>query len=258
MVCDIFFSVSIKLPKFPVATVVVWMLCASSPTFAEEPPTCNTSVKKGETCRCTVADLHPTQITVGMKEVESKEKSLAQKSKDELETYLHQHPEAAVKGPEGKLYIIDHHHLARALLENGIKTTHCQIVEDLGSIPSSSFWATMEKRQWVYPYDEAGKRVDYASIPLTIRELRDDPYRSLAGAVRDACGYQKSQSPFAEFLWANFLRSRVALGNDKHGFKKAVKQGLLVSHSGAAKNLPGYCGTHCSCNGSGSPLTTIS
>lgn len=249
MARDLFSSISNKLPKFLVTPVMVWMLCASAVAFAEEPPTCSTSVKKGETCRCTVTDLHPTQGAVGMKEVESRKKSLAQKSKDELETYLRQYPESAVKGPEGKLYIIDRHHLARALLENGLKTTYCRIVEDLGGTPSSSFWVTMEKRHWVHPYDEAGQRVDYASIPLTISELRDDPYRSLAGAVQDACGYQKPQAPFAEFLWANFLRSRVVLGNNKHDFKKAVAQGLFVARSREAKDLPGYCGTHCKCSG---------
>jgi len=248
MTYDFFFAVLIKPPKFFVLTVTIGMLSASSVTFAGEPPTCTMSVKKGEICRCIVTDLHPAQGAVGMKEVESRKKGLAQKSKDELETYLYQHPESTVKGPEGKFYIIDQHHFARALLENGVKTTYCQIVGDFGDIPASSFWATMEQRHWVHPYDETGKRVDYASIPPTVRELRDDPYRSLAGAVQDACGYRKSQVPFVEFLWANFLRPRVVLDNGKHDFDTALARGLLLARSKEAKHLPGYCGAHCSCN----------
>ena len=63
---------------------------------------------------CTVADLCPTQITVGMIEVRDKRKHLEQLGHHARRNYLEAHPIPAVFGPEGALYITDHHHLARA------------------------------------------------------------------------------------------------------------------------------------------------
>ena len=59
--------------------------------------------------------LHPTQITVGMVEVRDKRIQLARLHGEQLRDFLSRHPIPAVEGPNDKLYITDHHHLARAL-----------------------------------------------------------------------------------------------------------------------------------------------
>ena len=41
-----------------------------------------------------------------------------------------------------------------------------------------------------------------------MKDLVDDPFRSLAGELRRVGGYAKDTTPFSEFLWADFLRRR--------------------------------------------------
>src|SRR5947209_8277678 len=82
------------------------------------------------------------------------------------------------------------------------------IEEDYALLPLGIFWQQMDARRWVHPIDEYGRRRGFEHIPACLRDLVDDPYRSLAGYVRDAGGYQKSDSAFAEFAWADFYRHR--------------------------------------------------
>lgn len=56
--------------------------------------------------------LHPTQITIGMIEVQEKRKELTVLKIHALRDFLQNHPIPAVEGPNDKLYITDHHHLA--------------------------------------------------------------------------------------------------------------------------------------------------
>ena len=49
----------------------------------------------------------------------------------------------------------------------------------------------------------------YGDIPKSIEDMADDPFRSLAGALRRKGGYAKDTTPFSEFLWADFLRRRI-------------------------------------------------
>ena len=61
--------------------------------------------------------LHPTQLTVGMIVVQDKKKHLASLKPQAQQDLMRAHPIPAVFGPGDKLYITDHHHLARAGLE---------------------------------------------------------------------------------------------------------------------------------------------
>ena len=66
----------------------------------------------------------------------------------------------------------------------------------------------MDNSGLVHPFDEDGKRRAYSDIPKSIEDMKDDPFRSLAGALRRKGGYAKDTTPFSEFLWADFLRRR--------------------------------------------------
>ena len=64
-----------------------------------------------------VADLRPTQITVGMREVEIKRHELRALAPSKGPEFLGRHLVPVVRGPKDRPYVIDHHHLARALHE---------------------------------------------------------------------------------------------------------------------------------------------
>ncbi|HTN98121.1 MAG TPA: ParB-like protein, partial [Nordella sp.] len=87
-----------------------------------------------------------------------------------------------------------------------------------------------------------GKRRSYADVPATLTELVDDPYRSLAGALRRAGGFAKDTSPFSEFLWADFMRRHVKRTMVEDNFERALKQALSIARKQEANYLPGWCG----------------
>jgi hypothetical protein len=205
---------------------------------------CVASSKTGDLCSCKVLELRPTQFAVGMIGVQNKETELASKVWSNLTAYQQKHPEPVVKGPGNTLFITDHHHLALAMADRGIETTACQIQADYSGLDPTSFWAKMEGQHWVYLYDENGKGpLNPADLPRTVASLKDDPYRSLASAVRDAGGFSKASTPFAEFQWANYFRtSGISVADIRGNFRKSVKEASAIAAKRGACTLPGYKG----------------
>jgi hypothetical protein len=186
--------------------------------------------------------LRPTQITVGMIEVHDKRARLEALKKHDQKQFLLDHPIPAVWGPDGKLYITDHHHLGRAAEEAGIDTGFFCVEEDFSKVPIAEFWPRMAAAKWAHPIDQNGKPCGFERIPDHLGKLIDDPYRSLAGYVRDAGGYDKSPTAFCEFQWADFFRPRVTIGPKRADFDQAVGIAMKLAASPEAATLPGYKG----------------
>ena len=186
--------------------------------------------------------LRPTQITVGLIEVHDKRNQLLSLKKSEQQEFLQAHPIPAVWGPDGKLYITDHHHLGRACSEAGVDTGFFQVEDDLSKVPIAQFWPKMATAHWVHPTDQAGTPRPFEDIPDHLEKLVDDPYRSLAGYVRNAGGFEKTPTAFAEFLWADFFRPRVRIGPARPDFNKSVDSAIKIATSPDAAHLPGYKG----------------
>ncbi len=75
-------------------------------------------------------------------------------------------------------------------------------------------------------------------------DLKDDPFRSLAGELRRMGGFAKDTTPFSEFIWADFLRRRINRNVAKDDFDRALEQGMKLAKSAQANYLPGWCGAH--------------
>jgi hypothetical protein len=189
-----------------------------------------------------ILSLRPTQLTVGMREVREKQKRWREHKPKKRAELLGRHMIPVVLGPGDRHYVIDHHHLARALHEEGIKDVLVTVVADLGMVEPKSFWTVMEGHRWVYPYDAKGVRHDYRKLAGTVAELKDDPFRSLAGELRRVGGFAKDTTPFSEFLWADFLRNRMSRKNVEADFSKAIERALTLAKSQDAIYLPGWCG----------------
>lgn len=184
--------------------------------------------------------LHPTQLTVGMIVVQDKRKHLAGLKAADRQDFMKEHPMPAVVGPEGRLYITDHHHLGRAALEAGVPTGFFLVEADLSKCTLESFWKEMNENLWVHPLDENGVRHCYSTLPDSLDKLVDDVYRSLAGYVRDEGGFDKTPTAFAEFIWADFFRRNIAIETVRSDFQTAVQAGISLAHGKWAKNIPGY------------------
>ena len=125
----------------------------------------------------------------------------------------------------------------------------------------------MHQSNWVYLFDENGGGPQApATLPRHIKDLKHDPYRSLAWLVRDHHGYLKNDAPFSEFKWANFFRTHILLDQDllagKHTFdefrassvdehgtleltddgKEVIDEAMFLASSAEARGLPGFRG----------------
>ncbi|HWW03660.1 ParB-like protein [Collimonas sp.] len=186
--------------------------------------------------------LRPTQITVGMAEVEQKRLYWKNLEAEYRKAYMENHCFPGVLGPKDRYYIVDHHHLGLSLIEEDIKTVKLIMLKDLSALNIDEFWVVMDHNQWVHPYDAKGQRCGFDAIPKKITELVDDPYRSLAGEVRQAGGFPKDQQPFSEFLWADFFRRRISAKMIRNQQSQALAEAMQLAHSQAASHLPGWSG----------------
>ena len=189
-----------------------------------------------------VVDLRPTQITVGMREVLVKRKRWRETATKKGEKFLGKHMIPVILGPKLRHYVTDHHHLARALYDEGVKDVAVTIAVDLSKLEPDAFWTVMDDRNWMHPFDVKGRRRHYRDIPKSVAELVDDPFRSLAGELRRAGGFAKDTTQFSEFLWADFLRRRMKRKEVERDFDRAVEEALELAKSDAADYLPGWCG----------------
>ena len=189
-----------------------------------------------------IADLRPTQMTVGMREVCAKREQWRNRPRDSAGKYLGSHMIPGVIGPDGHPWIIDHHHLALAMHLEGVTEVMVSVIAKLDTLPKKRFLAFMDVNNWLHAYDAKGKRRDFDELPHRLADLVDDPYRSLAGEVRSAGGYAKSPTPYTEFLWADFFRDRIKADRMEDNFSKVVAEAVPMARSSEAKHLPGWAG----------------
>jgi hypothetical protein len=189
-----------------------------------------------------ITALRPTQMTVGYREVARKRGEWRARTLADEPDFLGRHMIPVVLGPRGHPWLIDNHHLARALYEEGVKHVLVNIVADLSGLERPAFRTFMDNRNWLHPFDAQGQRQPYGAIPKHIKQLADDPYRSLAGELRRAGGYAKDSMPYAEFLWADYLRRHIGTAMVARDFATAVTAALQLAHVPQASYLPGWAG----------------
>lgn len=238
---------------------------------------CTQEAKQGEIYKLRVKDLAPTQFAVGRAEVEVRSGRMKRKYEKDpqklitLHDYLRVRPVPVIIRQDS-FYLVDHHHLVRALYdalheeEGADLSVFVEVLANYSTLERVYFWKQMHKQNWVYLFDHegAGPRQP-EELPPHIKNLGFDPYRSLAWVVRDRHGYLKNDTPFSEFKWANFFRTRILLDQDilagKHTFdhfayrvdkkgglvltddgKEIVEEAMFLAESPEARGLPGFRG----------------
>ena len=181
------------------STFLTMFIVLGAPASGGASEACAVGSSVGDVCLCQLSDLHPTQSAVGMMEVEIRAEKLRSemrnRSTHDFLEHLKKHDrvEPVVIGPGGSFYITDHHHLARALQEAGATTTYCRISANLSTLNDGAFWQYMTDNNQVYLRDKQGDAIEPSALPSKIADLRDDPFRSLAGAIGQACAFAKQQ-----------------------------------------------------------------
>jgi hypothetical protein len=174
-----------------------------------------------------ILTLKPAQIAIGLLEVDAKMRDYVHMSKEEFHAYSRGHPVPVVQSDQG-CYIIDHHHLCRAYHELGHHHIDIEIQADFSRFDPAGFWEAMETRSWVLPQDQFGVRHPYHQLPIDVRGMADDPYRSLVWSLKACAYWTKVQVPFAEFKVANFFRDKVEIQNNRESFDLAVEAAIRL------------------------------
>jgi hypothetical protein len=97
----------------------------------------------------------------------------------------------------------------------------------------------MNEQDWFHCFNGNGAPIPGpAWLPKSLLDLPDDPYRSLASAVRKKGGFAKVEGDpfFTEFRWANFFRERMNIGD----WSDSVSHASKLARSSAAGRLPGF------------------
>jgi hypothetical protein len=212
-----------------------------------------------------VLSIRPMQFDVGMRSVAKKADKYRRMTPQALRAFLVANPIPVIAKEDGSVHVNkrahstpqvdskvkktetrpnDHHHESRAAWEAGIRfiAASTQRTED-ASTPKKEkkFWKKMKRENQVYLRDRFGEKRDPADLPMDVRGLGDNPYRSLAGDVRDAGGYTKNTEPFSEFRWAEFFRKNLTV-HPNDDYDAALKEAMKLAKSKKARDLPGYNG----------------
>ena len=97
-------------------------------------------------------------MTIGLREVETRAEHLKALAAQDSDKLVRKHVIPVVKGPKDKYYIIDHHHLCRAMLLAGQDQVSVTVVLNLVRLEKSPFWVFLDNRGLVHPFDDQGKR----------------------------------------------------------------------------------------------------
>ena len=200
-------------------------------------------MKKGDEILVSPHKLYPTQFCLGYKEIAHKEKNILKMNEKQYQKYLKDKITPAVIGPMGKIYIIDHHHHARSLINLNKPEILLTILEDCSSYSEEDFIQYMKAHRYVNLFDETGKTQEFSSLPQNLIDMKHDYFRSLAWAVRERDGFKKvDEIPFFEFRWGEFFRTYMSEKLVSEQFKLATDVALVLALSPQASHLPGYVG----------------
>jgi hypothetical protein len=179
-----------------------------------------------------------------MGEVRQKAEKIKAKPKKE-ENKLAADPIKVVRGPDGQLFVTDHHHGARAWLLAGYPSGICDIEPDPASTDPDNFWPRLQELKKVHLSNKDGAGITPDALPKSLEQLPDDPYRTLAWMVRKNDGFCRAlmeQKEFAEFIWADWMRGRLPAEQVTAAPDKMLKAALKLAKSPIAAGLPGYVG----------------
>lgn len=126
-----------------------------------------------------------------------------------------QEMKTAVRGPGDQLYLTDGHHTFSIFqdvdalgpdTEVAVVVTH-----DRSDLTEAAFWQWLQDSNLTWLYDADGQPIDQAQIPAGFGRgtLADDPYRAAMYFLRDLVWERPQPAlPFAEFYWAQHIRSQ--------------------------------------------------
>lgn len=181
-------------------------------------PPCTPEMAAGTKCIYKIEDLRPTQSEVGQYQIDKKVKQFKKLSPSQIETLLEKKIVPVVIGPDGNLYLIDHHHTSLALFDVGQKDAHIVVKENwLKMEPNKAmpdrmkaFWERLDEKQFCFLKKADGTWIDplSRSFPKTLAQCGDNPYRSLVWILSQDGALKEGVIPYYEFYISEVLKKK--------------------------------------------------
>lgn len=188
-----------------------------------------------------IGEARPTQSTVGYEEVRRNLPEIrlaAGEGAEAFDRFLRDRPGFVIRGPSGQMYLTDGHHFARALQEFGLREMYIEVKKDWSDKTPGEFWDKMREKQKVY-LKKFGREITTAELPRRIVDLEDDAYRSLAWLLKQRGVYEKTDAPFQEFVYADYLRDKLTIDfSTPEALERTVDLATEWVHKGK-NELPG-------------------
>ncbi|MFM5357626.1 ParB-like protein [Aeromonas veronii] len=226
-----------------------WLLLAcvlSQGAWALAP--CQSDTAVGNWCEIGIDALHPTQGGVGQIQVDETQATLAGMSAKQLDKLMKKKEIPVVIAPDSSYWLVDRHHLTKALWQQGVKDARVKVIGRLQD--KANFWSQMQNNHWAWLKDEKGQPLTPEQLPTRIDKLPDYPYRTLAGLLQNAGYFRKDKRVyFVEFAWASWLGKQMQwVPVDSANLAARLQQAKRLACGSDAKELPGYPGKQCSLN----------
>jgi len=203
--------------------------------------------------RIELDELRPTQSDVGMIEVHTRENKIERRDEDELLKYFLKGDDGKGKlakiviGPRNQIWLVDGHHLARAFYDLEYKFLLAKVVGNFSNLTDEDFEELLVKKKWTWlqRWPKGATRpvqLKVSELPKSIGGLRNDPFRSLAWAVKAEGGFKESKEPYQQFYWSDFFREYITEAELNRDWDGSVQKALRLAWSEEARKrkLPGY------------------
>jgi len=186
--------------------------------------------------------LKPTQLCLGLAEVEARTSDFRLESPQSRRRYLRNRPVPIAISSAGEHWMIDRHHRLRALLEvDPQATVFCSVVLELKGASQAHCLDELNRRGWLYLLDQDG-RGPYPPerLPSSLVELQDDPYRSLVWKLKQE-GLIRPQPavPFLEFHWGAWLRRQALPLFSSRDLEPALERARILVRNRGGAGIPG-------------------
>ncbi|PWU20604.1 MAG: hypothetical protein C5B49_04000 [Bdellovibrio sp.] len=221
------------------------LLISSWPLAAKE------SKPKGKLVKVRFAQVRPTQRVISWLLVGAKTYRFRKLTEKNQQKRMRDEAPTAIKGPDGKYWVSDHHHELFSWHDAGIDEFYVLETEDFSDRTMEEFEERMTREDdpKVYLKDENGNKVfTMRDLPQSFTEKEDrelfinDDFRYLVHLLKMAKLIKKSAKAFADFEWSVALRQWGGIALDWWPFfnRAATEKAFEFARSEAAQDLPGY------------------
>ena len=222
-------------------------------------------------------EIRVTQFMFGRPRVESLKKKFDKMTLEEIKYAIAYRRIPCIIGPKGHCYMFDRHHFSRAVFEYKPKAyerwgqegvdgldmhveafnleDYVELLRERGRLPAGfnladydlshkrQFRQALHKLKLAYTNVEDGSSLPLEHIPHDPMGLQESYYRGMAWVIREVGAFEKTDIPFAEFFWGDFLRDKMKLAVSKKVYSEenvrlSIKTAVNYSRKTGAKATP--------------------